>query len=586
MPRRSPSPSDAASTATTAGGELTEAEVIEGVQRTAYKDHETLKSIGGRPSREINPDPGPCPTSKSDTDKRYHVSDRWYTEAGRIERELKRWLDFRWHQFETRVDSKGFHKYTVAFHKHQEENGLHCAVELQLGRQTKLDEWREYYMFELRKRHPLEKELVQAKRELAIAEEGVMNAKDNGSTAVPLAALSGRWGELIEYKEKILYAQKEVDMAQKRSEMLRMEEALSAVERDILIAKAAEDLGSAQKRLQAETSEELEQLNRELERRRAQASLTQCQKAVDWVNTRLTQLDALLEWISGQFQYVSCNDGSLHNDDLVEEWKEYYVYMRERLQAKQDRDAEGLQSGWARKQTEVEEARDDRLIPQERVRPLKALLAWIEREFLGTSSRQHKQFNTDNRARTDISCPKPSPDQPAQKVVRKTARCRESVGKRSRLRHVQHSRVFKSSRREKTGAASCAAWPPTDLNKGGQSEVNGLPQVVVRRSEQISQMTHYREPHPLGSIRSLQNSSQRLPGCALRRSARILDHTAKTHSLGPIPDGDFALSTIAVGRKQPRRGIVNGDAAYSRTPQGVSKAMRWKSACKKGSRGN
>ncbi|KAF1994022.1 hypothetical protein P154DRAFT_582220 [Amniculicola lignicola CBS 123094] len=32
----------------------------------------------------------------------------------------------------------------------------------QLDRQTKLDEWREYYLYELRKRGPLEKELEQA----------------------------------------------------------------------------------------------------------------------------------------------------------------------------------------------------------------------------------------------------------------------------------------------------------------------------------------------------------------------------------------------------------------------------------------
>ncbi|KAF2185940.1 hypothetical protein K469DRAFT_707616 [Zopfia rhizophila CBS 207.26] len=141
--------------------------------------------MGGRPSREINPDPGPCPASKSDIDKRYHQ------------------------QFIMRENSKKFNKYKEAVHNYREEKGIDWAVELQLDRQTKLDEWREYYIYEHRKRRALEKALDRAKRELEPAKERIMKAKQNGSVGVPETALLGRWGELIKYKRKIAQAQKE-----------------------------------------------------------------------------------------------------------------------------------------------------------------------------------------------------------------------------------------------------------------------------------------------------------------------------------------------------------------------------------------
>ncbi|KAF2191255.1 hypothetical protein K469DRAFT_367718 [Zopfia rhizophila CBS 207.26] len=160
--------------------------------------------MGGRPSREINPDPGPCPASKSDIDKRYYISDHWHREAGQIEREMKRWLDFRWQQFKMRENSKKFNKYKEAVHNYREEKGIDWAVELQLDRQTKLDEWREYYIYEHRKRRALEKALDRAKRELKPAKERMRKAKRNRSVGVPETVLSKRAAEMVRYREKIL----------------------------------------------------------------------------------------------------------------------------------------------------------------------------------------------------------------------------------------------------------------------------------------------------------------------------------------------------------------------------------------------
>ncbi|KAF2186090.1 hypothetical protein K469DRAFT_153811 [Zopfia rhizophila CBS 207.26] len=259
-----------------------------------------------------------------------------------------------------RENSKIFNKYKEAVHNYREEKGIDWAVELQLDRQTKLDEWREYYIYEHRKRRALEKALDRAKRELEPAKERMRKAKRNGSVEVPETVLSKRAAEMVRYGEKTSQAQKEVDIAQKRLEVLRMEESLSAAARDMLITQAEGDLESAQKRLEADKSDDLEQLSKEYEGVSAQSSLAHCQGAVNYANTRLEQLDTLLELIAGQSaeiatEYASSSWGSQHNRDLLDGWERYYVYMRERLQAEQDRDAED-QPDEALLEAEVDEA--------------------------------------------------------------------------------------------------------------------------------------------------------------------------------------------------------------------------------------
>ncbi|KAF2185953.1 hypothetical protein K469DRAFT_687755 [Zopfia rhizophila CBS 207.26] len=80
-PRRSPSPSDTASTPiTTIGGvEYTWEELTEMTRIGAYEKYQDLKNMGGRPSREINPDPGPCPPWKSVVDKRHSINFKFRT---------------------------------------------------------------------------------------------------------------------------------------------------------------------------------------------------------------------------------------------------------------------------------------------------------------------------------------------------------------------------------------------------------------------------------------------------------------------------------------------------------------------------
>ncbi|KAF2259155.1 hypothetical protein CC78DRAFT_83114 [Lojkania enalia] len=536
-PRCSPTPSDAPSTPVTAGAELTQEERIERTRYGAYENYRDLKDVGGRPSREINPDPGPCPLWKSDIDKRYHVPDHWNGELWRTRDELTRWLDFRWHQFRKRGDPKIFNKYKEAVHKHRQVKDIGWAAELQLGRQTKLDEWWEYYLYEHRKRGALEKELDRAKRELEPAKERMKKAKRNGSVGVPETAFSGRWGELIRYDEKILQAQKEVEMAQKRLDVLWVEESLSTAERNMLTEQAEEELESAQKRLEAEKSDELDQLSKESERETAQSNLAGCQGKVNYANARLEQLDTLLEWIAGQSTEVAT---------------EY------------------------------------------------ASSSWIEREFPQIAakyapSNRDSQSNGTHQGQGQAVLPylRPSPNEPARKASQlagNSTRCRRrSARERSPLSQVQPSKVSKPSQRrrrplnQKRSTIRDGVWPPEGhANDVVQIEEQGPPKVALRRSVRISQRTRGPAPPSPGLVRATKKTSQRCLDSVARRSARISDRTEKIRSLGSDADVKPTRSSTTAGQKSARHITVHTNIAYSGTPQGISKTRRWKTTPKKG----
>lgn len=561
-PRRSPSTSDTASTASTcetAGAGQTEEEVIAGVQNIAYREREKLLSIGGR-SREINPDPGPCPDSKPDEDKRYHVSDDWHEEAERTERELEQGLDFRWHQFEMRKDSKIFNKYKEAIDNHREKKGINFGVELQLDRQTKLDEWREYYLYEHRKRLPLERKLEKANRELETRKERMKKAEQNGSMGVPWSILSERGEEFRRYDEKISHAQKQVDRVRKRLEILRVGDLVPTDERDSKMKRVEEDLESAQKSLEAEQSDDLDQLKKEYERRTAQEAVEASERKVDYANLCLARVDTRLQEIAGQFaeiatEYASSGWESQHNRDLLDGWEKYYVYMRERLQATQDHVAELVQEQVdcrMRKrgyddapfiQLEKDQAK-------EKEEEFKALWSWGRREFPEIAAKHSlsihdTQSNGDHQAGDQASQPKGG-----KSIQRKGRPSR----KQSPLSQVQPSKVFKpiQKRRKsvnaKLNATRHAVGPPEDHpNHVEQIKEQESPKNAVRRSKRIAQQASDPAPGPL------------------RRSARIARRTEKLRSLGSNQAAKPAQSsTTAKGKR----------GAYSGTPKGISKTRR------------
>ena len=111
--------------------------------------------MGGRPSAPITLDPGPCPPSKSESDHlRYHIVDQ----DDRMDYELGLWEDFREYQKGVRRPEE-FEKYVENVREHRQDTGIEWDVELREERQTKLDEWKEYYLYELRQLPDLERNL-------------------------------------------------------------------------------------------------------------------------------------------------------------------------------------------------------------------------------------------------------------------------------------------------------------------------------------------------------------------------------------------------------------------------------------------
>lgn len=537
--------------------------------------------MGGRPSREINPDPGSCPASSSDIDKSYHVSDHWYREAGLIERELERWLNFRWWQFKEREDSKVFDEYKEIIHKYQEKKGW--AVELQLGRQTKLDEWREYYIYEYRKRPPLEKNLEWAKKKLESRKEEVRKAERNGSVGVDW---SSRGGELDRYNDKISHTQKEVDLAQKRLNVLNVEKSLSDIEKTIMITQAKKDLESAHRRLEFQKSGDFEQLNKEVERTRAQARLGEQQKKVDGANKCLKELDTLLEWIAEQVteiatEHASSGWESQHNRDLLDGWERYYVYMRERLQAAQDDVARRVQEEAEGRMPKHERGlfERDKCGVERKEEQFETLWAWIRREFPEIAAK-YAPSSHDSQSDVDHQ----SADQATLPYVRRSARRKgRSARKQSPLSQVQPSKVSKSiqGRRrpinERLNATRHAVWQPEGANDVGQVKEQRQAKAAVRRSKQVPQRAC--DPAP-ALVRAREKSSRYCPDVTVRQSARILERTEKLHSIGSVQEAKPAqLNTTA--RRKLTRHTVHTDTAYSGAPQGISKTRRWKATPKK-----
>ncbi|KAF2175813.1 hypothetical protein K469DRAFT_683422 [Zopfia rhizophila CBS 207.26] len=273
--------------------------------------------------------------------------------------------------------------------------------------------------------------------------------------------------------------------------------------------------------------------------------------------------------------------------------------MQERLQARQEREIELLRRGSKREHTEAEEARDDLLYPQERERPLKALLAWIKREFPQIAAKyapsgQDSQSNGDHQHQDQAVLPysKPSPSGPARKASppglagKSTRRKVKSARERSPLSQVQPSKVYKRRQRkrplnQKRSTTRDGVWPPEGrANDVGQIEEQ--PNVALRRSERISQRIHDPAPQSPGLVRATKKTSQRCPDGVVRRSARILDRTEKIRSLGSDADVKPARSSTTAGQKSTRRTTVHTNTAYSGTPQGISKTRRWKATSKKG----
>jgi hypothetical protein len=106
-----------------------------------YDDYNRLIQLGGRPSAEIQP--GLC-------------------ERTRCYLELCRWEKFREYQQLPRKNPETFVKYVDDITRYRQKKGigesLQPQLQLQPEQQTKLDEWKEYYIYEHCKLGRLERE--------------------------------------------------------------------------------------------------------------------------------------------------------------------------------------------------------------------------------------------------------------------------------------------------------------------------------------------------------------------------------------------------------------------------------------------
>lgn len=112
--------------------------------------------MGGRPSVPINPDPGVWNPSK--TDKHLHVLSHWAGQARRTKDELDRWETFRKYQGLRRENSERFRNYKTRSEEYLVQAGFPWRLHIDdVGRQRKIDDWKEYYVYEHRKLGGFEK---------------------------------------------------------------------------------------------------------------------------------------------------------------------------------------------------------------------------------------------------------------------------------------------------------------------------------------------------------------------------------------------------------------------------------------------
>ena len=319
--------------------------------------------MGGRPSREITTDPDLYPTSGLEEDEDHRIRNYWYSESERHRHEIDRWLDFRWDQYTLRKDPKTFNRLGKSALKYLRDKGMDWSVEFKLDRQTKLDEWKEYYIFELGDRPALERKVERAEQEMK------------------------RVSELC--NQKMEKARQEVEVLQKSLEALKADESLEASKKADLISRAEKDLDLMQKRLEAETSDDLERLGKEFERNGRRPYLQGRVEDVAHAKRCLQRLDTLLEWIAAQFPemctvYTPSSQESQHDRDLLAGWEGYYTLMREKLQRVRESQAYEQQSSfWSSGAmwSESEQAEMERKYPMDHEKTLTTLLKWIEQEF-------------------------------------------------------------------------------------------------------------------------------------------------------------------------------------------------------------
>lgn len=187
-----------------------------------------LRRMGGRPTRECTDNGDPyTPSTEYETERAYQTRDHWGRRVEQAESEWNRWMQFRRHQYESRRTPAERTRHIQDVHSCTQEQGLDWILELSLSHQTKIDEWREYLIFERRKCTALERRLVGAQQDLATARQQAVELERCKPLGTSHEISSGQWQELLSYDKQRTQAEKRLKITQKRLDVLSSNNELS-----------------------------------------------------------------------------------------------------------------------------------------------------------------------------------------------------------------------------------------------------------------------------------------------------------------------------------------------------------------------
>jgi len=168
----SPTPSLAASDYSAA----TEKKIVEAERTMLYEAYKDFKETGGRPSRKIDDDPGPCPplTAKNQTHEGEcsHCYKHWQSQYLALLPELQAWDAFRRFRQQSRAPDR-FTQYKERVIQQMRQQ--HMSFELEEKLQTPLDQWKEFYAYWLRRISGARRRLAKAQDQLGKLAQSLPN---------------------------------------------------------------------------------------------------------------------------------------------------------------------------------------------------------------------------------------------------------------------------------------------------------------------------------------------------------------------------------------------------------------------------
>ncbi|KAI9656426.1 MAG: hypothetical protein M1829_000417 [Trizodia sp. TS-e1964] len=421
-----------------------------------------------------------------------------------------------------RETPESFSNYKETIARHQKNYPISWTMELELHRQTVLDEWKEYYLYQHRKRPSLDQ---QFKRLVEKA-----NQKPGGQNAGPVKLppnrlLNGLAQEPSGSEDKTLHGKQEPESPHPRPVRLIPERDSTPRLRDFMTSKVVVKF-------------DLDKLD---------DRLNSIMQQIETIGTKCTSSDR----------------EDQNHQDIRRGWKSYFTKMRTEHETSQAQLAE-----YERKKKPHLEMTEWLMSEEVRTgKEFKRLSSWIEREF--------PEFVLTNSASRQIGPPESGlkPEPATEQESQPESEPEPEPLPPPEISSAKQSKTLWSEKPIFAKAASDQQAPtlktqlPT-AKKTAHPEGNApsdLPATLrATRSHQASKAAST-------MIRGRQKASR--PSNAPRRSARIKEWQEKLHQLELALYSAPAQLAAASGRKKTRR---LSRALSPGTPQGISKTRRYK----------